>query len=302
MRNRALPAAPLIALVALTSRPAHADERDRCASASEHAQDLRAAGKLRAARSSLLSCVPATCPSIVRNDCLKWLAEVDGLLPSIIIRATDSTGHDLIAVRVLVDGELLADGLDGKAIPVDPGPHHIRYETQGAAPVEDTILVRESEKDRILTVQLAAMPSRSASSAAPAFPPAAHQAEGATASASRPTEEILTPARHSTSSPWVAPLLLSGAGVAGLATFAILGIVGQSEYNHCDQLPPQCTSSDVGALAVRRDAAWIAGGLGVASLGAAAWLFFSRPKGGSAVAVRFGVARGATTFELAGRY
>jgi len=48
------------------------------------------------------------------------------------VRAEDTTGADTLAVRVTIDGQLLAETLDGKAVPIDPGEHVVRFELAGA--------------------------------------------------------------------------------------------------------------------------------------------------------------------------
>ena len=48
--------------------------------------------------------------------------------PTIIIDAKDEVGHDVGDVTVLVDDAMVAAEIDGKAIPLDPGPHTVRLQ------------------------------------------------------------------------------------------------------------------------------------------------------------------------------
>jgi hypothetical protein len=246
----------------------HADERERCARASEHAQDLRSQGKLRVAREELLSCVPTSCPPVVRTDCLKWFSEVDAMIPSIIVSARDPAGHDAIQVRVFVDGELFATALDGKAMVLDPGAHTLRFEYADNEPVEETVLIREAQKERTLDVQFK-----------PKTP-----LEPQTTRAVGPGTDRRQPRAGESPLP-VLSLVLAAVGVAGLGAFVTLGIIGQSEYNHCNQPAAPCTQADIDSLGVKRDVAWALGAVGVVSLGVATWFYFSRPSAGGTVGV-----------------
>jgi hypothetical protein len=69
--------------------------------------------------------------------------------------------------------------------------------------------------------------------------------------------------------------VLASIGVIAAGAFAVLAIRGQSQYNDC--YPHGCGPSTVTALRTERGIAFAALGIGVASLGAAGWLLFSRP-------------------------
>ncbi|MCW5833915.1 MAG: hypothetical protein KIS78_16055, partial [Labilithrix sp.] len=60
-------------------------------------------------------------------------------------------GKDATDAKALLDGEPLAGGLDGRAIPVDPGPHVARFERPGSGAVEVKLVAREGEKNRLVT-------------------------------------------------------------------------------------------------------------------------------------------------------
>jgi hypothetical protein len=122
-----------------------------CVSAAEQSQQLRDAGKFRAARQKLLLCARDTCPNVVRGDCAKWLSEIDGLTPTIVVRAEDASGHDVLDVKVYFDGELVTSKLDGRGIPIDPGQHALRFESASGTK-EEKVLIREGERGRSVAV------------------------------------------------------------------------------------------------------------------------------------------------------
>jgi len=137
-------------VLVLAARPARADDRDQCLSASSAAQDLRRARKLIEARTQLLTCVRDVCPAVVRRDCVTWLSEVEAGMPTLVVAARDGRGNDIVAARILMDGAVFLDRLEGKALPVNPGVHTIRLEVDRAAPVEQQVVIKEGEKNRLL--------------------------------------------------------------------------------------------------------------------------------------------------------
>jgi hypothetical protein len=65
--------------------------------------------KLRAERSQLLVCAHAACPSEIRKECLARVDEVNAQIPTIVLSAKDRKGTDISAVKVTMDGEVLAE-------------------------------------------------------------------------------------------------------------------------------------------------------------------------------------------------
>jgi hypothetical protein len=140
----------LLAAIVLAGHTATAGEptKQECVAANSSAQDLRAVGKLRAAREKLALCVSTSCPGPVREDCAQRLDEVNKAMPSLVFEAKDEAGNDLAAVRVTMDGVPLAGRLDGTSLAVDPGEHVFRFETNSFTPVEKRLVVHQTEKDR----------------------------------------------------------------------------------------------------------------------------------------------------------
>ncbi len=197
----------LAALVTTVERPAGADEKADCIHAGERAQRSRMDGKLPQARSDLLICSRPTCPAVVRQDCSVWLSEVTQLMPSVVIVAKDARGADLTAVSVRLDGAVIADQLDGKAISVPVGRHTLRAEHPGFKPVEVSLLIREGEKARSVEVR---------------FEP-----EGGSAQAEGGGGGVRA----------VLPWVVVGVGGAALVTGAVVSFVGLKK------IPDQCNFS-----------------------------------------------------------
>jgi hypothetical protein len=222
------------------------DPIEACVSAASEGQKLQRAGKLRDARATFLSCMKPECPAEVKHVCDRFLTSVEASLPTVILGATDGAGQDLFSVRVVIDGALTTESLDGKAMPIDPGPHVVRFERAGGAPTELRVLIREGEKNRALAVS---------------FPPdkRAHSPEPLAERAPAP----------------VGAYVVGGVGVLALGAFTVLAIHGQGRYDDCRA--HGCTSGATDSLSVERGFAFGTLAVGVVALGIATWLFLDHP-------------------------
>ena len=269
-----LTAAMVLAVVPHASR-ASADVQ-ACLGASEKGQRARTAGKLREAREQFLLCSSDGCPAMVRRDCAQWQSEVIATLPSIVLGAKDRAGRDLFDVTVSVDGETLVKKLDGKSLPIDPGPHTFKFETAGAAPVIERALVKEGEKTRVITVTFAL---GTATVDAPATP----------APSPEPTDKPATgPERHHTVFPWIVVglgVVTMGAGLAVVLTAPALPAGCSQATKTCTRLPNESASDfakrqeDAGRSESQPLEGLIVGGIGLGVVGAGLLWHFLEPTG-----------------------
>jgi hypothetical protein len=116
--------------------------------ATESSLALRNEHKLREARAQLLICSAASCPADVRDECTRRAAEIKAATPTIVFAAKDAAANDLVAVRVMMDGQPIAERLEGTPLLIDPGEHTFSFETPGQPKAEKHFVIRESEKDR----------------------------------------------------------------------------------------------------------------------------------------------------------
>jgi hypothetical protein len=128
------------------------DQKVKCANAYEQAQRTRNEGLFRASREHMLVCADDACPKVLRNECVKWLGEIDNAMPTVLIVAKDDKGNELSDVSVSVDGTKVSNQLDGKALAVDPGTRTFRFGRAGSDTIEQKVLIREGEKRRVITV------------------------------------------------------------------------------------------------------------------------------------------------------
>lgn len=236
-------------MTAAASEPDKPIDKALCADTYRNAQIQRKSGALKRARESLLVCVSDRCPAVLQPDCTRWLTEVEAALPSIAFAAKGTDGNDVTTVRVTMDGQLLTDAIDGKSIPVDPGSHTLRFEHEGEDPIEQTIIVREGEKARVVTVSWAKSPGAGPS-----------EAPG-----SRPRSGPPTTA-------WV----LGGVGAGALATFGVLALHGMSRRSDLEkECFGSCRQEQVDSIKTELTIADVALGVGVVSLGVSAVLFLT---------------------------
>ncbi len=163
----------VLALVGAAAPAARADAtKSECIEANAKGQDARRDHRFATARTLLTQCSQPSCPAMVRDDCTKRLDELERSQPTIVFSVTDAAGRDLVNVKVSVDGTVLADKVDGTALNVDPGARMFTFEAPGHPPFDQTIVIREGEKERNERVILG-----SAEAAPPAPTPAAHGAQ-----------------------------------------------------------------------------------------------------------------------------
>ena len=248
-------AATIFAVAVAMPTTAAANEPDKpidktfCADNYRNAQLQRKNGALKRARESLLVCVSDRCPAVLQPDCTRWLTEVEAALPSIAFAAKGTDGNDVTTVRVTMDGQLLADTIDGKSIPVDPGSHTLRFEHEGEEPIQQTIIVREGEKARVVTVSWART-----------------QAAG-------PSE---SPDSRPRSGPPTTAWILGGVGAGALATFGVLALHGMSRRSDLEkECFGSCRQEQVDSIKTELTIADVALGVGVVSLGVSAVLFLT---------------------------
>ncbi len=203
-----------------------------CVAAFEKGQGDRREGRLAEALREFETCGNASCPDLTKGDCVKWLAEVDAMMPTLSIVVVDEKGTDLSGAQVFVDNVLVKDGLDGKSIPVDPGKHGLRVAVLGKPESIVEIVVREGEKARRVEFRMG----------------------GSVGSSGGGSISPVT---------WV----LGGVGAASLIGFGVLGGVGLAEKGDAT-CAPNCTDAEVDSIRTKFIAADVLLAVGLTSIAA----------------------------------
>ncbi len=233
-------AATLLVSAPAAGQPDDDATQDQCVAAHLDNQKLRQQGELQDARQQLVFCAQDACPPPIRTECVGWLGELDAQMPTVVIGAKDKAGKDTSAVRVSVDGKLVAEQLDGRPMSIDPGPHEVTCIHDRKTRVEK-VVIAQGKKNRPITC------SFEEQVAAPVV-----EAEGA------PVGQL------------VAGIVIGVVGLGGVATFAALGTIGKSEAADLDvacregMQTPDCTTKNIDSTEAKLLAADIALVAGVA--------------------------------------
>jgi hypothetical protein len=238
---------------------------EECVAANEKAGPLQRSGKLREARANLLRCSAGSCPSVVRDDCIKSATQVDTAVPTIVFEAKDAAGNDVTAVRVTMDGEQLAEKLTGTALDVDPGEHVFAFDAGGQR-VERHLVIHQAEKNRRESVVLGG------------------QAVAASNALAEPPQAGL--GTHKTIA-----IGAAGVGVVGIALGSVLGLLANSKWEQaktdcgagCAQgSPAQEEASSAHSTATLANVSLVVGVVALAT-GAVLWVLAPRAKPSTAL-------------------
>jgi len=229
--------------------------KEQCVKANTDGQTFRLDGKLSAARARFDACSDASCPDLVRNDCVQRRNELDRAQPTIVFDVKDANGGDVSAVSVSVDGHPLSDKLDGRALPVDPGEHTFAFAATGAPLVSKKFVIKEGQKDRRERVDLAL------GTAAPSTPSPAPEPTQTTTPPSSTTDtgspdaETPPPADSGGGMSFGRKLGLvaGGLGIAGIAVGSIFGIMTFSASSQQNTDCPGSTCSGSNRASAQND-------------------------------------------------
>lgn len=209
---------------------AAAQQKSECLAAHADAQMLRRQGQLLGAHEKLMVCAQEACPRLVANDCATWMGEVEASLSSVVFAVSDEAGQDVIETRVLANGKPISEKADGRAVSIDPGTYTFRFEAPPRSPVEETLSIRQGEKNRIVRVQFGPLTTeKPGQMALPEFTQAPESPD-AGKSSGIPTGT------------WV----LGGVALASAGAFTVFALMGHSKYNDAKRCraDDQCMSLD----------------------------------------------------------
>jgi hypothetical protein len=190
----------------------NAGQAQKCIDAHNHAQDLRADGKLLEARGELSRCGNAACPAVVREDCVKLASQVNDELPALVVAVLDSAGADVVPGRIFVNGEERTDLLYGRPVPLNPGHYEIQVELKSGKTLTGEVVLLAGEKQRRFELR----PSKPAKQAA--------ASDGA----------------------WKKPagFVAMGVGAVGLGLGIVFGLKGLSDEDKYENDCTGCTDQD----------------------------------------------------------
>jgi hypothetical protein len=196
------------------------------------------------AREQLLLCAK-TCPDELRVSCGQWLTEIGRELPSIVVKAKDGGGHDVLDATIEVDGKAASGALDGTPIDLNPGEHTIRVLRPRRPAAQETVVLHPGERLRVV--------------------------------------EVWTEAREAISVPMRRPIplaafILAGVSAASLASFGVFAAWSTVEFDRTSTCTPSCPPSGRDASFTTKTVIADASlGVAAASLMAAGVVYLVRP-------------------------
>lgn len=227
------------------------DVVEACLNNHAQGQEFRLDGKLIEARDAFLLCSATRCPAQVQRDCVNYLEQVQVELPSVVLRVL-ADGVSRADVSVSIDGHIVLDKLTGKALELNPGGHELRVALNGYHPYQQSLIVSEGERFRVVEVVF------STPKQAPVEPP--HKLEK-----HRPVP--------------VSTYLLGGLGIVALSSGVGWGL---STWALHDELQagcaPRCSRASVSVLKQRALFADVSWGIGAVSLITAGVFYLLRPE------------------------
>lgn len=275
----------LIAGLVLTlAQPASAST-ESCTRAHATGQREENAGHLKEALASFQECASdSECPLPIRNECTQLYTTVEGRLPTMVFSIVDSHGNDVVDVKAWSGDTLLASGLDGRPVAVNPGLHELRFVLSSGETLSKSVVVRQGEKDRIVSLQLPRSEFASTQTA-----------DIQTATVTPPTKASDTSLKVPLGS-WIA----YGVGVAALGAWGTFALLGRNEEKGLEKCSPSCDSTMQGDYdAMKRDYLLADVSLGVAGAAAVAGTIILLTMGRRPKAAADGMAAGAAKRSVA---
>lgn len=291
---RVLAAAIAAASPVLLSDPARAADPTTgdCLAASDASLKSGNEHRLRAERAQLLVCAAASCPADVRKECTRRVDEVNAAIPTVIFEAKDAAGNDLSAVKVTMDGEPLADRLDGIALSIDPGAHSFTFDAAGLPPVQKHFVIREAQKDRREPITFGAAAGPEATPQPTVGPP---------------LPQPLAQSNSGLGAQKVLAIVAGGVGVVGLGVGTAFGLDAMFKRDSARKVCPMTFCDSAAGVNLWKDAktlgnfstvAFIVGGLGMA--GATVLWLTAKPESDRAQSAQVSLGLGA--IDVSGRW
>ncbi len=248
---------------------------ETCAQAYTAGQEARLKGDRLQAIERFSVCSAASCPSVVVQDCSRWLREVQAELASVRFVAQDPKGARLSSVDVYLGDEMVTLGNDGTAL-VPPGKQEFRFEAPDYQPARVERSLAVGERDVVIVAVLTPVASSRPSE------PTTHETEA--------TVSEQPPKQASSGGVPVASIVLGSIGVVSLAVGTGFGLSARSKYHELESTcHSDCPAEEADVVSQRALIADIALATGAITLGAALFIYFQRDDSSS---VAVGIAPG----------
>ena len=241
------------ALIATAPRTAGADgpgtvpdETRECAAAYEMTQRHQQKSKLVDALDSAERCARPSCPSLLRDECVSWAADLRSKLPSLVVRVRGADGCAQKDAKLDVDGNTRnSPRLD--ALLVDPGVHEVKVTDPVSGQTKTQRINFAPGERRDIDVDFASS-----------------DAVCAGGGLKTPIGRIST-----------LTLALGGVGAGLVLTGAGVGLIGASKRAYLDDCRPGCSRERIDEVRPFFLVGDVLAGFGILALGAAVMTYFA---------------------------
>ncbi len=227
----------------LPALEARAQSVDECIAAHEAGQRSERDNRLLEARKQFRTCKKASCPGLVREDCVARMQFVEKNIPTVVLKAF---GKD---VKVQIDDDDPAP-LPSGPIELDPGPHEVVFLVPGQPNVARSVTLARGQTNVAVEADLT------------------------------PVQSIDSTESPKSSTVPAATWVLSGVAVLGVAGFVGFGLSGNSKQSDLDSCKPSCGDpglyDDMKSDYLKAD---IALGVALLAAGGAAYFYVNRDNG-----------------------
>lgn len=110
---------------------------------------------MRGARTLFLACSRPECGPFLQQECVARTSRLDDDIPTVVPIVTDETGEAVVDAQVSVDGVPLTSRVDGRALPVDPGPHLFAFSNDHGVFATRNLVVLRGEHNRRICASVA---------------------------------------------------------------------------------------------------------------------------------------------------
>ncbi len=246
-----------------------------CVVAWRNADKLVKVGQLRSAKTSMLKCAHSTCGSVLYKECSRRVAEIEADMPTIVPVVKDGNGNAISDVDVVMDGEVLASRIDGRAVTVDPGTHEFTFQRGNSVLAAYKTTILQGQRNRTIEVSLRdedrpVVRSRLPPTAIVANPPGGGAGQSMSMA---PEQEIDVDMGGRRLTPGAVTLGVVGA--LGVAGYGGALYQGNKENRDLDGCLPNCRPEAVTRVRNYYQAARVSLGVGLVALAGAAYLYYT---------------------------
>src|SRR5262245_35790322 len=254
-----------------------------CSGAYRSALKLEQSGRLHEAQKELIVCGRASCGPFLHNQCTIRYTRIDAEMPSVVPSVTDESGAPMTDVQVHMDGQLLTSRIDGRSLPIAPGMHEFKFETEKGVIATQKVVILQGQRNRPIAVSLGSGGGERAEKETRARVVKASSVNlEPRAEKQKADSEEAIPAEAVSDTGTVGPkrsnltaYLLLGTGAAGIVSYAVFTYWGRRDNNDLNSMcAPECDPANVDHVRNMYLTANISLGIGIPALLAGGYLWW----------------------------